>query len=55
MRTADEVGTQLIELNARATDTDAVLKTVLQGSDRVRAYVDTETPRIFSLQRPGRG
>ena len=46
-RTANEVGTQLIELNAKATDTDAVMKAVLQGSDRVKAYVDTETARIF--------
>ena len=51
MRTANEVGTQLIELNAKATNTDAVLKTVLQGNDRVRAYVDTETARIFFSDR----
>ena len=51
MRTANEVGTQLIELNAKATNTDAVLKTVLQGSDRVRAYVDIETARIFFSDR----
>lgn len=51
MHTANEVGTQLIELNAKATNTDAVLKTVLQGSDRVRAYVDTETARIFFSDR----
>ena len=51
MRTENEVGTQLIELNAKATNTDAVLKTVLQGSDRVRAYVDTETARIFFSDR----
>lgn len=51
MRTANEAGTQLIELNAKATNTDAVLKTVLQGSDRVRAYVDTETARIFFSDR----
>ena len=47
MRTANDVGTQLIELNARATDTDAVLKTVLQGNDRVKAYVDTEVAQIY--------
>ena len=35
MRTADEVATKLIELNARATDTDAVLKAVLEGDERV--------------------
>ena len=51
MHTANEVSTQLIELNAKATNTDAVLKTVLQGSDRVRAYVDTETARIFFSDR----
>ena len=47
MRTANDVGTQLIELNARATDTDAVLKTVLQGNDRVKAYVDTVVAQIY--------
>ena len=47
MRTANDVGAQLIELNARATDTDAVLKTVLQGNDRVKAYVDTEVAQIY--------
>lgn len=47
MRTANDVGTQLIELNARATDTDAVLKTVLQGNERVKAYVDTEVAQIY--------
>lgn len=47
MRTANDVGTQLIELNARVTDTDAVLKTVLQGNDRVKAYVDTEVAQIY--------
>ena len=47
MRTANDVGTQLIELNAQATDTDAVLKTVLQGNDRVKAYVDTEVAQIY--------
>ena len=47
MRTVNEVGTQLIELNAKATSTDAVMKAVLQGNDRVKAYVDTETGRIF--------
>ena len=47
VRTANDVGTQLIELNAKATNTDAVMKAVLQGNDRVKAYVDTETARIF--------
>lgn len=51
MRTANEVGTQLIELNAKATSTDAVMKAVLQGNDRVKAYVDTETGRIFFSDR----
>ena len=53
MRTADEVATKLIELNARATDTDAVLKAVLEGDERVKAYVDTETGRIFFGDRNG--
>ena len=47
VRSANEVGTKLIELNAKGTATDAVLKAVLQGNERVRAYVDTETGRIF--------
>lgn len=51
MRTANEVGTQLIELNAKATSTDAVMKAVLQGNDHVKAYVDTETGRIFFSDR----
>ena len=51
MRTVNEVGTQLIELNAKATSTDAVMKAVLQGNDRVKAYVDTETGRIFFSDR----
>ena len=51
MRTANEVGTQLIELNAKATSTDAVMKAVLQGNDRVKAYVDTEMGRIFFSDR----
>ena len=51
VRTANEVGTQLIELNAKATSTDAVMKAVLQGNDRVKAYVDTETGRIFFSDR----
>ena len=52
LRTADEMATQLIRLNAAGTGTDAVLKSVLQGPDgtpskRVKAYIDTETGRIF--------
>lgn len=38
---------QIISLNAAATGTDAVLKNVLQNDPGVRAYVDTETARIF--------
>lgn len=52
LRTADELATQLIRLNAESTGTDAVLKSVLRGPDgtpskRVKAYIDTETGRIF--------
>ena len=52
LRTADEMATQLIQLNAEGTGTDAVLKSVLRGPDgtpskRVKAYIDTETGRIF--------
>lgn len=52
LRTADEMATQLIRLNAEGTGTDAVLKSVLRGPDgtpskRVKAYIDTETGRIF--------
>ena len=51
-RAEDSVGTQLIALNARGTGTDAILKSVLRGPDgapstRVKAYVETETGRIF--------
>lgn len=52
LRTADELATQLIRLNAESTGTDAVLKSVLRGPDgtpskRVKGYIDTETGRIF--------
>ena len=52
LRNANDVGSQVIELNAAATGTTAVLKNVLQNGagqadSRVRAYVDTETARIF--------
>ena len=52
LRTADEMATQLIRLNAEGTGTDAVLKSVLRGPDgtpskRVKGYIDTETGRIF--------
>lgn len=51
-RAEDSVGTQLIALNARGTGTDAILKSVLRGPDgapstQVKAYVETETGRIF--------
>ena len=52
LRNANDAGNQVIELNAAATGTTAVLKNVLQNGagqadSRVRAYVDTETARIF--------
>lgn len=53
MRTADEVATKLIELNARGTDTDAVLKAVLEGDERVKAYVDTAAGQIFFADSAG--
>lgn len=53
MRTADEVATELIELNARGTDTDAVLKAVLEGDERVKAYVDTAAGQIFFADSAG--
>ena len=53
MRTADEVATKLIELNARATDTDTVLKAVLEGDERVKAYVDTAAGQIFFADSAG--
>ena len=51
-RQEDAVASQIISLNAQGTGTDAVLKSVLNGPDNapnpnVRAYVDTETARIF--------
>ena len=42
-----DMGSRIIELNAAATGTDAVLKNVLQNNPNVRAYVDSETARIF--------
>ena len=52
LRNANDAGSQVIELNAAATGTTAVLKNVLQNGvgqadSRERAYVDTETARIF--------
>ncbi len=42
-----DMGSRLIELNAKATGTDAILQNVLQNDPNVKAYVDTETGRIF--------
>lgn len=42
-----DMGSRIIELNAAATGTDAVLKNMLQNNPNVRAYVDSETARIF--------
>ena len=47
MRQDSDAASQIISLNAAATGTDAVLKNVLQNDPGVRAYVDTETARIF--------
>lgn len=47
MRQESDVASQIISLNAAATGTDAVLRDVLQNDRSIRAYVDTETARIF--------
>ena len=47
MRPESDVARQIISLNAAATGTDAVLRDVLQNDRSIRAYVDTETARIF--------
>ena len=47
MRQESDAASQIISLNAAATGTDAVLRDVLQNDRSVRAYVDTETARIF--------
>ena len=52
MRNENEAASRVIELNAAATGTTTVLKNVLQNEagqtdSRVRAYVDTETGKIF--------
>ena len=47
MRQESDPASQIISLNAAATGTDAVLMDVLQNDRSVRAYVDTETARIF--------
>ena len=57
-RAADDVAAQVIRLNAAGTGTDTILKSVLLGpdgspSERVKAYADTETGRIFFGDRNG--
>lgn len=52
LRTADEMATQLIRLNAAGTGTDAILQSVLRGPDGApsklaKACVDTETAQIY--------
>ncbi len=47
MRQEGDAASQIISLNAAATGTDAVLRDVLQNDRSIRAYVDTETARIF--------
>ena len=46
-RPEGDAADQIIRLNAAATGTDAVLRDVLQNDRSIRAYVDTETARIF--------
>ena len=47
MRPEGDAADQIIRLNAAATGTDAVLRDVPQNDRSIRAYVDTETARIF--------
>ena len=52
LRTADELATQLIRLNAAGTGTDTILQSVLRGPDGTpsklaKACVDTETAQIY--------
>ena len=47
LRNANDAGSQVIELNAAATGTTAVMKNVLMNNQNVKAYVETETARIF--------
>ena len=52
LRTADELATQLIRLNAAGTGTDAILQSVLRGPDGTpsklaKACIDTETAQIY--------
>lgn len=52
-RAADDVAAQVIRLNAAGTGTDAVLKAVLEGDERVKAYVDTAAGQIFFADSAG--
>ena len=47
MRPEGDAADQIIRLNAAATGTDAILYNVLQNDRSIKAYVDTETARIF--------
>lgn len=47
MRQESDAASQIISLNAAATGTDAILYNVLQNDRSIKAYVDTETARIF--------
>ena len=47
LRNTSDAGSQVIELNAAATGTTAVMKNVLMNNQNVKAYVDTKTARIF--------
>ena len=47
LRNANDAGSQVIELNAAATGTTAMMKNVLMNNQNVKAYVDTKTARIF--------
>lgn len=47
MRPESDPARQIISLNVAATGTDAVLRDVLQNDRSIKAYVDTETARIF--------
>ena len=46
-RSENDAGSQVIELNAAATGTTAVMKNVLMNNQNVKAYVETKTARIF--------
>ncbi|MDD7207353.1 MAG: hypothetical protein SPF64_05820 [Faecalibacterium longum] len=47
MRPEGDAADQIIRLNAAATGTDAMLYNALQNDRSIKAYVDTETARIF--------